>query len=344
MDIDNRVKYYLGNGLEEEKWNITFNENDESCTFIQNGVKNIYFTICCEQYGTYCINKYFTIDKYIELFSSKCNKLNDNHPAKKNFKSICDYNIQGYINQMIDLFNSDKYFYNYNFIVRPGDVFFNTPVPIITKTRPIGKSFNILINLDKERHWNELKNINKYDIPFQEKNNKIIWRGAPNGLIVQELYNRPSRRLLVKNYWNHPNNMIDIGFIYNFEETNGKGHLSIQKQLESKFLISVEGGDVATGLKWMMYSNSIVLMPKPTMCSWFMEDMLIPYIHYVPLENDFSDIEEKYNWCLANLDKCEEIVNNSKSYVEQFLDEDREKLITKLVLKKYTDSVIVSLF
>jgi hypothetical protein len=80
-------------------------------------------------------------------------------------------------------------------------------------------------------------------------------------------------------------------------------------------------------------------MPKPTMVSWAMEDMLEPWVHYVPLEKDFNDLEEKYNWCLNNIDKCKEIANNGKKYIEQFLDEDREKLITNMVLKEYVDRV-----
>jgi hypothetical protein len=43
------------------------------------------------------------------------------------------------------------------------------------------------------------------------------------------------------------------------------------------------------------------------------------------------------------LDKCKEISKNAKRYVEQFLDEDKEKLITNLVLRKYADFVNVNL-
>ena len=53
----------------------------------------------------------------------------------------------------------------------------------------------------------------------------------------------------------------------------------------------------------------------------------------------FSDLEEKYNWCLKNIDKCEIIAINGKKYVEQFLDKEREKIITNLVLNKYADFV-----
>jgi hypothetical protein len=174
---------------------------------------------------------------------------------------------------MIKLFNSNSYFKDKKFILRPGDVFFHTDVPIITKTRPIGDSYNVLINLEKDRHWDELKKVNEDDIPFIEKNNKIIWRGASNGFMLSTT--RPTRLKLCEKYDNHPNKMNDIGFThvhntYNAGRENKlitKNIMSIIEQLKSKFIISIEGGDVATNLKWILYSNSVPIMPKPTICS-----------------------------------------------------------------------------
>lgn len=339
MDIEERVNYYLGKGLQnDKKWNIDFDEDDQIC-YYKDDLNNIrkYKTVCPEQYSMYYINKSFTIDSHEKFYMDKVNKLNNDHPAKKNGKNIMKYDSDAYVKPAIDLFNSDKYFESKGFIIRPGDVFFNTDVPIVTKSRPVGNCNNVIINFDSIRHWKDLKIVEKNDIPFKDKNNKLIWRGAPNGIMVQELYSRPSRKTFVNKYQNSSNIMFDIGFAYI------KPRISIEEQLKSKFLVSLEGGDVATGLKWMMYSNSVVLMPHPTMISWFMEDKLEPWVHYVPLEKEFDDLEEKYNWCLNNLDKCEEIANNGKKYVEQFLDEEKEKKITNMVLRKYVDNVNISL-
>ena len=88
-----------------------------------------------------------------------------------------------------------------------------------------------------------------------------------------------------------------------------------------------------------MYSNSLVLMPKPTICSWFMEDKLINGKHYIEIKNDFSDLEEKYNWCCNNLDRCKEIVQNAKKYVRQFLNEENENKIIKKIIEIYIETV-----
>ena len=60
-----------------------------------------------------------------------------------------------------------------------------------------------------------------------------------------------------------------------------------------------------------------------------MESLLVPDYHYVLLEDDFSNLEEKYNWCEENQDKCEEIVRNSTRFMQQFKNPNLEKKLRK---------------
>ena len=46
------------------------------------------------------------------------------------------------------------------------------------------------------------------------------------------------------------------------------------------------------------------------------------------------------DWCLENLDKCEEIAYNSRLYVLQFFDKNRENNIINDIIKKYSNNVI----
>jgi hypothetical protein len=115
--------------------------------------------------------------------------------------------------------------------------------------------------------------------------------------------------------------------------------MSIAEMLKYKFLLSIEGNDVATNLKWILLSNSVVLMAKPTKCSWFMEDMLVPFTHYVPLNDDYSNIKEMFLWCMNNLEKCKNISQNATDYMKKFLNSENEKYIISEVLKGYFDNV-----
>lgn len=99
--------------------------------------------------------------------------------------------------------------------------------------------------------------------------------------------------------------------------------------------MALEGNDVASNLKWVMSSNSVAVMPRPTCETWFMEGKLIPNYHYIEIKPDFSDLEERLNYYIEHPEEAQQIVDHAHAYVTQFKDRKREKLISLLVLVKY---------
>jgi hypothetical protein len=87
----------------------------------------------------------------------------------------------------------------------------------------------------------------------------------------------------------------------------------------------------------MLYSNSAVVMPRPTCQTWACEGELIPFKHYIPVKDDFSDLEEVFDWCLMNPDAAEEIANNGRRFIENFLDEPLETEILRKVISSYLE-------
>ena len=67
----------------------------------------------------------------------------------------------------------------------------------------------------------------------------------------------------------------------------------------------------------------------------FREGTLEPYVHYVPLADDCSDLEAKMDYYTAHPDEAEAIVRNANAHVAQFLDPHHERLISLLVMQKY---------
>ena len=41
--------------------------------------------------------------------------------------------------------------------------------------------------------------------------------------------------------------------------------IKLRSELIPRYALSLEGNDVATNLKWLLASNSVVVMPSPTM-------------------------------------------------------------------------------
>ena len=69
--------------------------------------------------------------------------------------------------------------------------------------------------------------------------------------------------------------------------------------------------------------------------SWDQSDMendeLIEWEHYVPIKNDFSDLNEKIEWCINNDDKCKKISENANNFVVNKLN---LKYVNNKIIKK----------
>lgn len=218
---------------------------------------------------------------------------------------------------------SPKLRWNYLFF----DLTFVPEYPSVVKSRPIvGDNANsVLLNLDKARHFTFVKD----RLQFCEKQDRFIFRG--------HITQKPKRIRFMEMFWDDP--MCDAGIINpdpSFPpEWSAKPKATLWEHLRYKFVMAIEGNDVASNLKWIMSSNSVAVMPRPEYETWFMEGRLIPDHHYIEIKPDYSDLKEKLQYYIAHPEEAEAIVRNAHEYVAQFLDPERERLISLLVLDKY---------
>ena len=206
-----------------------------------------------------------------------------------------------------------------------GDKSIVPPHPSVIKCRPlVERNANaILLKLDSGRHFNFVRD----PLPFTAKKNIAVWRGNSR--------TNETRRRLLQDWQSHP--LCDIRAIArkNAAAKLNNAYMSLSAQLMHKFIISIEGRDVATNTKWIMSSNSLCFMPTPTCETWFMEGRLQPGVHYVPLAADCADLEEKIRHYTTHTDEALAIIANAQQHVAQFQHPDREALIIHRVLQKY---------
>lgn len=206
-----------------------------------------------------------------------------------------------------------------------GDVRDVPVVPAIVKSRPVkGENANsVLLNMDKVRHFVFLRD----RIPYPRKKNKIIFRGDVHG--------KPWRIHFMETWFG--DEACDLGDVGRraVNPVWCVKKMTLYEHLRYKFILAIEGNDVASNLKWIMSSNSLPVMPRPTFETWFMEGRLIPGFHYVEIKPDFSDLREQMRYYLDNPDKAEEIITHAHDWVNQFRDKKRERIISLLVLQKY---------
>ncbi len=208
-----------------------------------------------------------------------------------------------------------------------GDITHIPEEPTFVKSRPIHKdnSNSVLLKWNKVRHFIFIQNDKK---SFTEKKDQLISRGKVHPT-------QPQRIRFLEKYKNHP--LCNIGKV-NQNELNPAWmveRMTIEEQLQYKFILCIEGNDVASNLKWVMSSNSIAVMPKPKFETWFMEGLLEPDVHYIALNDDYSNVEEKLNYFLQHPEKAQQIIENAHRFVDQFKNKQREEIISLLVMRKY---------
>ncbi len=211
-----------------------------------------------------------------------------------------------------------------------GDVVIVPDIPSVVKSRPLcaGNANSVLMKLNKIRHFIFVKD----DKSFAEKQFKVVFRGKIAG--------KQSRKDFMSMYYGKP--LFDVGDVGRKTDSPmawRTGKMTIREHLDYQFVMAIEGNDVASNLKWVMSSNSIAVMPRPTCETWFMEGTLIPNYHYIEVKPDFSDVEERVTYYHEHPDEAERIIAHAHDYVAQFMDEERERLISLAVMEKYFGKV-----
>ncbi|KAG7345935.1 glycosyl transferase family 90 protein [Nitzschia inconspicua] len=155
--------------------------------------------------------------------------------------------------------------------------------------------------------------------PWHTKHNSIVWRGSTSG----------QRRPVIQTYIDAPRNDMDIAFSEILTVHKGKfpkpdqyylrNAMSVKELLSYKYLLVLEGWGMASSLKWMLYSNSVVFMAPPTKTSWAMEELLVPYIHYVPLWQNHSNLPQQLEWARTHDEDCRKIALYSRHYMERLV-------------------------
>jgi hypothetical protein len=208
-----------------------------------------------------------------------------------------------------------------------GDVTEIPDEPRFVKSRPIRRDAtnrnSVLLKLNSVRHYQFVED----HTPFREKRPMAVWRGKSN---------RQHRIDFATRFIGHP--LCDIGCTQHKEpeaQPYHKDFMCIEEQLQHQFVVSVEGIDVATNLKWIMASNSLCMMRRPRFETWFMEGALVPGYHYVELADDHSDLPEKVRYYQDHPDEAEAIIANANRYVTKFYDQQMEQTIALLVIQKY---------
>ncbi len=226
----------------------------------------------------------------------------------------------------LDAFSVLKYFPKQEKVIFcDGDVWENPVYPSLIKCRRLnGENENnaVILNLDSIRHWLDPKD----NIPFKNKVPKLFFRG--------DIYNKPTRIKFFEQWADNP--LFDLGDTTRSHPSKWHADfVTIPDHFNYQFILALEGFDMASSLQWIMASNCVPVMPKPTVEGWLMHSRLQPGVHYIEIAPDFSDAGEKIDYYVQHPEEAEKIAMESKKWAQQFRNKKREKLISILVVEKY---------
>lgn len=188
------------------------------------------------------------------------------------------------------------------------------------------------------------RNCLRHDGPWKDKRGGILWRGVDSGNIVDEsipLKGRSNRWSFCRCWDGHVGSdgvTWDLGItrfaqteaFYDLKtlglEDKAKGKLPVHRLIRQKYTLCLEGNDVSSQFFWALAGQTLPLHPYPFFfeTNWFhgpVYDEPIPWIHFVPLKHDGSDLGERYEWCLANQDRVLAMVKAGQAHVSRYLDD-----------------------
>jgi hypothetical protein len=211
----------------------------------------------------------------------------------------------------------------------------------------------IVWKLASRRHFRLLDQVHEMDTPWEQKRNMAVFRGQLTGsrdgyskhlTDEQNCMNLKRCRLV---YTSHNSSLVHARLTNTRERLpdilNGvqlkEIKVGIDRLLEYKGIIMLEGNDVASGLKWALLSQSVVLMPPPRHTSWAMEELLEPWVHYIPLNMNATDVEEKMQWVVDHDETARLIAERGTQWMEDLVFHpdaaEDDRLIQEEMIRRY---------
>lgn len=168
-------------------------------------------------------------------------------------------------------------------------------------------------------------------VPWGEKKPIVFWRGATTGISPTGLWSDLQRIKLCEIALSSTNREVfDVGLsgIVQLSKQDAVEieHLGYLKQFvpikvsnSYKYLIDVDGNSNAwSALFQKLLSGSVVLKvaSQNNFRQWYYDD-LIPWVNFVPVESDMSDLVEKVHWLLDHDGEARKIGENGAKLANQ---------------------------
>lgn len=226
-----------------------------------------------------------------------------------------------------------------------GQYKFSSYIPILGGSSKIGYHDIPIPNYDDIRFVLGYDKLPEVETIWENKKPIAVFRGTPTGCGTTSETNM---RLKLSNM-RSPD--LDVGVVQ-FSSTKMKfdpkkglstirrsdativDFMSLTEQSKFKYMIHVDGNVAAYRLLKTMLLKSTILKVEGEYLLW-VDYLLKPWKHYIPVKSDLSNLEEMVNWCKENDSKAKKIAEAgyefaTKVLTKQYVQDSFAKLLWKL--------------
>ncbi|CAE8603905.1 unnamed protein product, partial [Polarella glacialis] len=89
---------------------------------------------------------------------------------------------------------------------------------------------------------------------------------------------------------------------------------SLHAQAWYKYQIGIDGNSASDRIYSQLFMGSVVLIPEGPWKLTSLHSMLKPWVHFVPVRHDLSDLVERLDWLRENDDQARQIARNAVAF------------------------------
>jgi hypothetical protein len=163
---------------------------------------------------------------------------------------------------------------------------------------------------------------------WEERSAIAYWRGACSGndgkesircKVVGELINYEfANAKLVKNGWENGKGIPENHF------SNAVHHSEFSKY---KIFMIIDGNCIASNHMWGFASGCVPFLISNAKC-WF-TPYLVPFVNYIPIQYDLSDLREKIEWVINNDSEARKIAEGALLFSRTIFSSEFQKQYLK---------------
>jgi len=190
----------------------------------------------------------------------------------------------------------------------------------------------IKINTSDVETWDSVFERQHKEYPWNNKVNEAVWRGSTTGAgyVYPNWRDLPRAKLVLASKVNTNSSKINAGF-YKVVQRNSteeqeikdlgllKESIPLKDFQKYKAVIDMDGNSWSSRFSFLLCMNSVVLKVQPDWSEYFFDHELSPYVHYLPIHKNLSNLEETISVVVnsENAALMKSIVHNANSWCKR---------------------------